>query len=351
MEGLAMPQGNKDGFVAGERSSSRGHATRSSLAIAAVFASLILAACGPSPQRSNSASPAVSASSASAQPPSGPSSSPDGASLIDDPAYLAGDPFLLPVGDAGTDWIAPSSAPVVPNGQQAVRVAFVPASCVTDPDAAVKIEADRPPDDDWETSLQGESSTHAYEIQSWPGAREPTCANGQGSTYLQVAYRPLVPGGAIHLTASSIGAGTPPTELLVLPVFTNADASQPALTMDGSVALEPVAGPAKPRSTKAQALLGTDFTAATLPDGSAPTHWDWQVTGCGQIGRTPIVITARIGDAAPMAVGGCSEGSGTFDMSTWPLPPDGTHISLLITGGTTKSLLRVSEFQWRGDRP
>jgi hypothetical protein len=34
-----------------------------------------------------------------------------------------------------------------------------------------------------------------------------------------------------------------------------------------------------------------------------------------------------------------------------PLPADGTQVAVLTAGGTTKSQVRVSEFQWRGDHP
>jgi hypothetical protein len=347
-----MSQGIRLEFAADRPSSKRRDPMRSPLAAATVVAALILVACGSSPLPSVSAAPVSSASTAPGQPPSaGSPASSDGATLIDDPAYLAGDRFLLPVGDPGTDWIAPSAAPVMPNGQPAVRVAFVPASCPTVAGSVLKIEADAPPADDWETGLQAERSQDPYEIQSFPEAVEPTCANGHTSSYLRVAYRPLVSGGAIHLVATDDNVTDPAVELLVLPVFTSADASQPAIAINGSISLEPLAGPAKPRGAKPQKLFGTEFTAATLPDGTEPTHWGYMVTGCGRAGPTPIVVTARIGAAAPIAVGGCSEGSGTFEMSQLPLPAARTPVALFVTGGTTRSLLRVSEFQWRGDRP
>lgn len=326
---------------------------RSCLALGATIATVSLVACGPSPLPMDSPAPASSASTA--QSPSGtpldsPSAStsalPEGATRIDDASYLAGDAFTLPIGDSGADWVAPSAAPVMPNGQQAVRVAFLAASCAT---VAFAI-TDPAPDDGWETSLREDSSRHPYEFESWPMALR--CGNGQVSTYLQVAYRPFVPGGAIHMVASIKNVtDPPPTTIEVVPVFTNADASQPALTMDGSIELEPVAGPEKPRSATTQALFTGPFVRATLPDGTAPTHWGFMVTGCGTVGPKPIVITARVGGAAPIAVGGCSEGFFSAEMSSLPLPADGTLLAVLIAGGTTKSLLRVSEFQWRGDRP
>ena len=324
--------------------------------ISVIIAALSMVACGPSPLPTAAASvtsvsttPAQSLSVAPlASLSASPSASRDRASPIDDEAYVAGDAFALPLGDSGTDWIAPSAAPVMPNGQQAVRVAFLPASCAT---GDFTIGADPAPEDSWETSLLEDSSKHPYEFEAWPGAQTPSCVNGQVSTYLQVAYRPFVPLGAIHLVGSITNVDDPPTAVEVVPVFTNADASQPSLTTDGFIALEPVAGPVKPRSATTQQLFATDFTRATLPDGTAPTDWGFMVTGCGTVGPKPIVITAQVGGAAPVAVGRCSEGSFSNEMSSLPLPADGTHVAVLIAGGTTKSLLRVSEFQWRGDRP
>jgi hypothetical protein len=314
---------------------------RTFLAIVALVGLLSLVACGPSPQPSERVAPVTSPSAST-------SAVPDIALHIDEDAYLAGDAFVLPIGDSGIDWIAPSAAPVMPNGQQAVRVAFVPASCAA---FAFTIGADPAPEDAWETSLRDDADTHAYEFQSWPGAQAPSCVNGQGSTYLQVAYTRFVPLEAIHLVASTETVDDPPTTVDVVPVFTNADASQPSLTMNGFVEFEPVAGHAKPRSSSTHKLFGTDFARATLPDGTAPTYWGFMVTGCGRIGPTPIVVTARVGGEAPIAVGECSEGSFSYQTSSLPLPADGTRIAVLVEGGTTRSLMRVSEFQWRGDRP
>ena len=354
---MAIRDDTKGGFPRGRMSSRRGDPIGSSLAVVATFAILSLVACGPSPVPTGPAAPVASASTIPAPSPSvgslaspsaSASASLDGVSRIDDAAYLAGEAFVLPIGDSGTDWIAPSAAPVMPNGQQAVRVAFLPASCAN---GAFTIMVDPAPEDGWETSLREDSSEHPYEFQSWPGAQPPSCENGQASTYLQVAYRPFVPRGAIHLVASTNTIGDPPTPVEVVPVFTNADASQPSLTTDGFITLEPVAGPEKPRSATTQELFATDFIRATLPDGTAPTHWGFMVTGCGPVGPKPIVIAARVGGAAPIAVGSCSEGSFSAEQSSLPLPADGTHVAVFMEGGTTKSLLRVSEFQWRGDRP
>jgi len=311
----------------------------SRLRVAAVTAALSLLACGPTPPTT---APATSGQSAS------PSASGGSALRVDEAAYRVGDSFLLSIGEAGVDWTAPATAPVMPNGQQAVRVAFLPASCAT---GDFTITADAAPVDAWETDLQEDGDMHRYTMMSWPAAQVPECANGQGWTYLQVAYRPFATLGTIHLVASLTNVTDAPAAVEVVPVFTSADASQPPLTMDGFIALRPVAGPEKPRSAKAQPLFAGPFNKATLPDGTAPTQWGFEVTGCGPVGAKPIVITARVGGAAPIAVGSCSEGSFSNEMLPLPLPADGTPLSVLIAGGTTKSLLRVSEFQWRGARP
>jgi len=266
---------------------------------------------------------------------------------IDDPAYLAGDGFTLSVGDAGGDWTAPSAAPVMPNGQQAARVAFLPASCAS---GNFTITADPAPEDAWEASLRADGDRHHYALGSWPAAQVPECANGQGRTYLEVAYHPFAL-GTIHLAVSITNVTDAPAAVDVVPVFTSADATQPWLTTIGFIALEPVSGPEKPRSPKAQEMSTSGFARTTLPDGSTPTYWGLEVTGCGPVGSKPIVITARVGGAAPVEVGTCSDGGYLSDKMSLPLPADGTQVAVLMAGGTTKSQVRVSEFQWRGDRP
>jgi hypothetical protein len=64
-----------------------------------------------------------------------------------------------------------------------------------------------------------------------------------------------------------------------------------------------------------------------------------------------MTISVEIGDGAPVEVGHCSDGSLRSDRISLPLPADGTRVVLLMAGGTTKSQVRVTEFQWRGDRP
>ncbi len=329
----------------------------SRLAVAAIAAALSLVACGATPPTAAPATSGQTASTTPARSPTGtlpaspsasPSASPDGALRIDDAAYLAGDAFTLSVGEAGADWTAPSTAPVMPNGQRAVRVAFLPASCAT---GNFRIYADAPPEDAWETSLRADFDEHQYTMGSWPGAQVPACANGHVWTYLQVGYRPFAPLGIIHLFVPFTSVNDATAAVQVVPVFTSADATLPWLTSTGSFAAEPVSGPEKPRSPKAREMFAEGFARATLPDGTTPTQWGFELTACGPVGPKPVIITARVGGAAPVEVGRCSDGSLLTRTMRSPLPADGTKVAVLISGGTTKSQVRVSEFQWRGDRP
>ena len=329
----------------------------SRLAVAGITAALCLVACGAKPPTtaptatgqatSTTAAPSPS-STLAAEPSASPSASPDGALHIDDPAYLAGDPFTLSVGEAGADWTAPSVAPVMPNGQRAARVAFLPASCAA---GNFRIYADAPPEDAWETSLRADFDEHHYTMGSWPGAQVPECATGHVWTYLQVAYHPFEPLGIIHLFALITTVIDAPAAVQVVPVFTSADATLPWLTSTASFAMEPVSGREKPRSPKAHEMFAEGFARATLPDGTTPTQWGFELTACGPVGPKPVIVTARVGGGAPVDVGRCSDGSILTGAMSLPLPADGTQVRVLMAGGTTKSQIRVSEFQWRGDRP
>ena len=136
---------------------------------------------------------------------------------------------------------------------------------------------------------------------------------GQGRTYLQLGYHPLdVP--TLHLVVANLRNVTDaPTEIELVPVYTSADASQPSLTMPSVISLEPRSGPKKPRKATPEEVVSTTFTRATLPDGTAPDHWGFRVTGCGSGGPTWIDVTARIGSEEPVELGQCSESS----FSTW----------------------------------
>jgi hypothetical protein len=169
-------------------------------------------------------------------------------------------------------------------------------------------------------------------------------------SYLQVAYRPIAPPVSIHLVASTTNVNDAPTAVEVVPIFTSADATQPSFAMNGSIGMGPIGGPEKARSATAKMMAVTGFVRMTLPDGSLPTSWRLEVTGCGPIGDKQVVISVRVGSAAPVEVGSCSDGSMLSTQTSLPLPPDGTKVTLLSSGGTTRSQLRVSEFQWRGDR-
>jgi hypothetical protein len=321
----------------------------SRLAIVAIIAALMLAGCGTTPPSTAPAS-ATSAPAASELPASlAPSPSPNAALPIDESAYLVGETFTLPVDDAGADWTAPSPVPVMPDGKAAARVAFLPSDCST---GAFRIDAEAPPKDDWETTLQDDATQQAYTFGSWPGAQLPECADGRGWTYLDVAYRPIQPIAPIHLTATVTNAIDAPTAIEVIPVFTSADATQPALATNGFASLTASAGPEKSRGAKPKRFFSTDFGGMTLPDGSTPTMWGYELTGCGgPVGEPVVAVTAQVGDTEPVEVGACSDGSFQTSHMALPIPPDGTPLTVFLAGGTNKSLVRVSEFQWRGDRP
>ena len=197
-------------------------------------------------------------------------------------------------------WTAPSAAPVMPNGQWAARVAFLPASCAA---ANFRIYADAPPEDAWETSLRADFDEHHYTMGSWPGAQVPECANGHVWTYLQVAYHPVVPLDTIHLFAQTTNVIDAPATVQVVPVFTSADATMPWLASTASLAMEPVSGPEKPRSPKAHEMFAEGFARATLPDGTTPTQWGFELTACGPVGPKPVIVTARSAAVHPWRSG------------------------------------------------
>ncbi len=308
------------------------------LVVAAVVAALSLVACDPT---TLTTSPAATRTNRPA-----PSAAPSAGVHVDGLSYLAGTAFSVPVNDAGITWIAPAPAPVMPNGQPAVRVAFVPTSCATG-DFIVQAEI-APPKDPWEASLEV-SATERGSMSSWPAQQVPECLEGQGRTYLEVGYHPLAL-ETIHLVVELRNVTDAPTEVELVPVYSSADASQPSLTMTGVVGLEPQPGPEKPRKATPQEVASTTFARATLPDGSAPDHFAFRVTGCDSGGPGFVDITARIGSAEPVAVGQCSDGSYSIVQASLLVPPEGTPIAVLMAGGTTKSYVQVAEFQWRGDR-
>src|SRR4029079_5815814 len=124
------------------------------------------------------------------------------------------------------DWLTPTSPPVMPNGQPAVRVAFLPTSCATG-DYVVQV-GDGPPKDAWESSLQ-EDIDEQGAAGIWPSPQPPGCADGLGPTYLELGYHPLTV-ELIHLATSLRNVTNAPTEIELVPVYTSADATQQSLT-------------------------------------------------------------------------------------------------------------------------
>ena len=318
--------------------------TRRFAAVAILALSLV--ACDSTSPTTSPAATGTTTPESTATPSTAASAEPSAAVQIDEQSYLIGEAFSMPSNDQGLDWPTPTSAPVMPNGQPAVRVAFLPTSCAT-ADFVVQVD-NGPPEDAWETSLS-EGATGQSSAGSWPAAQVPQCADGHGPSYLELGYHPLAL-EIIHLTASLLKVIDGPSKVELVPVYTSVDATQPSLTMASVVGLEPQPGPKKARKATPVEVASTTFARATLPDGSAPDRWGFRVTGCGSGGPTFIDITARIGSEEPVPVGQCSDSSySTVEMSS-PLPPEGTPIAVLMAGGTTKSFVQVAEFQWRGER-
>src|SRR4051812_34464046 len=200
------------------------------LALVAIAAAVSLVACDST---SPTVAPRVNASSPSAAAPASTiaSAEPSAAIEVDDPSYLAGEPFVVPVNDDGLDWIAPASPPVMPNGEPAVRVAFVPASCAAED---FRIGAGvRWSKDPWEISLDEAATEHAS-MGSPPDVEVPECLEGRGRTYLEVGYHPLSL-GIIHLGVTLPSVTDAPTKVELVPVYTSADATQPTLAMPSIV--------------------------------------------------------------------------------------------------------------------
>ena len=87
-------------------------------------------------------------------------------------AVLSGRRRILAADATTRDWTGstPTSVPVMPNGQPAVRVAFLPTSCAR-ADFVVQV-GNGPPEDAWETSLS-ESASGQGSAGSWPAAQVP----------------------------------------------------------------------------------------------------------------------------------------------------------------------------------
>ena len=187
----------------------------------------------------------------------------------------------------------------MPNGRPAARVAFLPASCVVG--SYTVLVGDGPPEDTWETSLREDGDT--FGSMTWPAAQAPGCRDGHGPSHLEVGYHPFTPSETIHLVATLTNVTDATSDVELVPVYTSADATQPALTMSGTTGLDALPGARKPRSTTPVEIMSTTFDRATLPDGTAPEQWNLALTGCGGDGPEATVVTARVGDAAPIEIG------------------------------------------------
>ena len=294
------------------------------LAAVAILAPLSLVACDPttptpSPAATATAPPApIPSSSAGAR-----SAEPSAAVQIDEAAYLVGDAFSLPLNLGGMDWLTPSSAPVMPNGQPAVRVAFLPTSCATG-DFLVQVGLGPPKDVGRQASVRASTETAPWVRgrRRSAGVRGRAGSGRTSSSATTPFPRDDPPRPSLRTVIDA------PTEIELVPVFTSADATQPSLTMPSVVGLEPQSGPKKPRKATPQEVVSTTFTRATLPDGTAPDHWGFRVTGCGSGGPSFVDVTARIGGAEPDRVGQCWEGTFSTAEWSWPLPAEGTPIAV-----------------------
>ena len=318
--------------------------TRRFAAVAILALSLV--ACDPTSPTISPAATGTTTPAPTAAPSTGASAEPSAAVQIDEPSYLAGDAFSLPTNEDGIQWLTPTTAPVMPNGQPAVRVAFVPTSCAFG-DFRVQVDLG-PPEDVWAASLHDAASGQSF-AGTWPAAQVPECLEGRGRTYLEVGYHPLGP-PTIHLAAEAVNVSGAPSGVELVPVYTSVDATQPSLTMASATSLEPRSGPEKPRKATPVEVVSTTFARATLPDGTAPDHVGFRLTGCRTDGPSFVDVTVQIGSTEPIPVGQCADGTFSIVERSLPLPAEGTPVAVLMAGGTTKSFVQVAEFQWRGDR-
>ena len=208
------------------------------------------------------------------------------------------------------------------------------------------------PDDAWVSALKGDAT--AYDAQSWPAPQPAQCADGEAAAgYLDVGYLPLRPGDPIGIeTRVTTATGEMPSTLEVVPVFTSADATLPALDEVSTRSISAKTGAEKVLdSTKRRLLASWTFAVATLPDGSTATTWQPEITGCGSTGSKLADATSlslRVGNAEGVPIGDCANGEALSSAEQHlAVPADGTRIRIYATGGTTRTLVRITEFQWR----
>lgn len=331
-------------------------------AAAALFGALLVVACGQTIDPSRTANPAPSAEAPTPVPSALPTvafvlPTPAGSSLAAPPLvsgaaaehYFAdtAHPLVVSVGGDPATWVIPAGV-VLPDGEAARRFAFLPERCP--PAGRVTLIIDAPVEPDaWETSFDADK----MDAGVWPSPGEAGC-DGSVITvsFLGLGYYPATSGEPVQIAAVVDQTGTElPISIAVVPVYTSVDAERPAFTETSRIVTTAAPGPEELRSSKPRLVTAYNFAVTTLPDGTTATNWRTALTGCGYAGKQPgriVSVSVQVGGAPAVEVGQCDGGGGitSFDAQL-SLPPDGTRISIFTTGGTTKSRLRVSEFQWR----
>lgn len=262
-------------------------------------------------------------------------------------------PVMLPVDGAEATWPAAYPAnrpPRMPDGKLAARFTLAPRDCPVQSPVALLIRAERS-SDAWEVAFaQDKTITSGFA----PTPTDATCWNGGllGS-YLDLGYYPL--GTTITLAAQS--GQTPPAvddSVAVVAIYTSVDTEHPAFVQTHKVVVLPQPGAAHLLSDVTPRLVGTyNFSLATVPDGTKPNQAYWYLTGCGTasnvIDAPPIHVLIAIGNGPITDFGNCSP-DGSASTGGWggpPLPADGTQVRLYTLGGSSKTSVRISEFQSR----
>lgn len=169
------------------------------------------------------------------------------------------------------------------------------------------------------------------------------------SRHLDLAYFPLA--GApevVPVRASPTGTVVDGmgTSVTVIPVYTDVDGRQPAFAMPLNVVNDAQRGPETSRGTEPWLVSRFAFAATTLPDGTAPNRFEVALTGCES--KNFVSVSIQVGDGTPVDIGSCPGGGGvSASPREMPVPIDGTPISIRAVGGSSKTVLRVSEFQRR----
>ena len=237
----------------------------SRVALAAIVAAISVVACGVTPPTTTpSATRQAIATPIAGSPAPAPTQSPEVVIVSTTTPISPATPSRCRWATPGLDWAPPLDAPVMPNGRPAARVAFLPASCAPATSRSRRIRRRRTPGRPRSSRTATSTPTPRQpgppprcRMREWPGADVP------GRRRTTRWHRPAP-------STWSPRARTPTSTLSaveVVPVYTSADATQPALTTTGDIEFGPIPGPEKPRGKTAQPLATIDFGRATLPTG------------------------------------------------------------------------------------